>query len=463
MARLGYLTELGVQQWKYWFTGDGVLMRWLRRKRSGVHTHTMRPAADGQVRFVDGPFQGQSLEDLERPPPSPDEFHQIIDARSGSLSAASEFRESHGPAYERILLSELYEWFVDFPSPRKEQVVSDALSIVSLLAHSIGSAVDAPEEAGASSNEWYQAIASGVARLDAEPNAMTRIDEGVGGIVKNNRSPSGFTLLVRGGSTPTTEATVQQLWKVLMTALVVGPDLDDLSHGIDVADEALQALLSKQSNIGPVEIHPEADRRRLAFANSPSAGFALNQLIEISPLVASSWDRRMAWLQDERSFEERHVPLYVHAVLEGLDETLYLPWSEFYASASTSKLYDALTWAVPVAISLSERGVSIGEVGTANWCREIADGVNRMRVDRESLFEVSRKTGKLVDIEMGRHHGDPDRETALVMAARPAFAFLASGGEGLSFENGVYNPEWDERFEARLVEAESAARQALSF
>ena len=475
MARLRYLTELGVQQLKYWFARDGVLMRWLRRKRSGVHTHTMRPAADGQVtytmrpaadgrvRFVDGPFQGQSLEDLQRPPPSPDEFHQIIDARSGSLSAASEFRESHGPAYERILLSELYEWFVDFPSPRKEQVVSDALSIVSLLAHSIGSAVDAPEEAGASSNEWYQAIASGVARLDAEPNAMTRIDEEFGGIVKNNRSPSGFTLLVRGDSTPTTEETVQYIWKILMTALVVGPDLDDLSHDIDVADEALQALLSKQSSIEPEDIHPEADRRRLAFANSPSAGFALNQLIEISPLVASSWERQMAWLQDERSFEERHVPLYVHAVLEGLDETLYLPWSEFYASASTSKLYDALTWAVPVAISLSERGVSIGEVGTANWRREIADGVNRMRVDRESLFEVSRQTDKLVDIEMGRYHGDPDRETALVMAARPAFAFLAGGGEGLSFENGVYNPEWDERFEARLVEAESAARQALSF
>ena len=171
----------------------------------------------------------------------------------------------------------------------------------------------------------------------------------------------------------------------------------------------------------------------------------------------------MAWLQDERSFEERHVPLYVHAVLEGLDKTLYLPSSQGHASAETSKLDDALTWAVPVAISLSERGVSIGEVGTANWRREIADGVNRMRVDRESLFEVSRKTDKLVDIEMGRHHGDPDRETALVMAARPAFAFLAGGGEGLSFENGLYNPEWDERFEARLVEAESAARQALSF
>ncbi len=413
----------------------------------------MTPAADGRMRVEDGPFQGYSLEDFQRPPPNYDEVNQISEARLASLSNAHAFTDAHGPAYERIILSELSEWFVHFPSPPPEQVVLDALSIVSLLAHSVESALDTPEEVGTSSSDWYQAIASGVTRLASQPNALANIDEGIGGNIKNIRSPSGFVLMARelGAHTQTSEEAVHQLWKFLMTALVVGPDIDDYDRGADRAHDALLKLLSRQSTEGSAGIAPQAHKRR-----------ELHHVNELSAPTSDIWGRRMAWLSDERAFTEDHVSLYIHVVVEGLDKTLYQPSSQFYGSSETSKLYDALTWAVPLAISLSEAGTSVEEIGTDVWRREIADGVGRMRVDREALYEVSRQTDKLVDIAMGSHHKDPDRVQALVMSVRPALAFLAGQGEGLNFDNGDYNPEWDYRFEARLVEAESAARQALS-
>lgn len=187
----------------------------------------------------------------------------------------------------------------------------------------------------------------------------------------------------------------------------------------------------------------------------------------ISTRYESTIYERVAWLEDERPFEERHAVLYVRAVLASLDESLCLapPNGEYQA---VQRLYRALAWAVPEAISMDGQGISVDAVGTSRWRAEFTAGIAQLRVTGQNAFTPGERTedglrelrwriNRIVLKVADEYLDGADRRTALVKIASPAFAFIAGGGEGLT----PWTDEWTEPFGLRLTEAEAVAHQVL--